>query len=129
MIRLFIENTPIDLADDVNFAITKQWEDLTNPTTIINDWSKTIDVPFTKNNNNTFGHIYLADRDIVYDASITQYIGLYFDPMRKLDFRLEYDESVVMTGYAKMNRVNKVDGSGTYQISLNGTLGKVLQEM
>jgi len=125
--RLFIENREIDLDNSVSFNITKQWEDLTNPTTIINDWSKTIEIPFTKNNNLIFGHIYNVDMKTI-EGDYTL-MGLYFNPLKKLDFRLEYNGSVIMTGYAKMNTVNKKDGNGRYNITLNGSLGKILQEM
>ena len=47
MIRLFIENTEVELLEKVQFAITKAYEDLDNPTNIKNDWSKTISIPFT----------------------------------------------------------------------------------
>jgi hypothetical protein len=50
-IELYIEDKPIELDESVNFAITRQFEDINNPTTIINDWSKTISIPFTAHNN------------------------------------------------------------------------------
>lgn len=65
MVRLYIENNEIELTNDVQVAITKQFEELSNPTTIINDWSKTVSLPFTTQNNNVFGHIYNEDRIIV----------------------------------------------------------------
>jgi hypothetical protein len=61
-IELYIENQPIELDKNVTFAITKQFEDLSNPTTIINDWTKTINIPFTKKNNTIFGGIFSPDR-------------------------------------------------------------------
>ena len=55
--RLFIENREIELDETVQFAITKQFEDLINPTAIINEWSKTVSIPFTASNNALLGHI------------------------------------------------------------------------
>lgn len=126
-IRLFIENREIDLDKNVEFAITKQFEDLTNPTVIINDWSKTVEIPFTTNNNTIFGNIYNADRQIA-DGDYTL-MGIYFNPLKKLDFRLEYCGDVVMSGYAKMNSIEQKDGRGSYNITLNGQLGKIFQEL
>lgn len=125
MVRLFIQNNEIDLTDDVQVAITKEFEELSNPTTIINDWSKTVSIPFTTNNNKIFGHIYSPDKAIVGGGSI----GIYFNPLLKLDFRLEWDNSIIMIGYAKLNTVKQVAGKGTYEITLFGELGKVFQEM
>ena len=128
MTRLFIENKEIELDESVQFAITKQFEDLSNPTNIINDWSKTVSIPFTATNNEIFGHIYNPDRLIVVGTSDTL-TGIYFDPLKKLDMRLQYGDNVLMTGYAKMNEIKQSNGKGTYEITLFGQLGKVLQEM
>ena len=128
MTRLFIENREIELDESVQFAITKQFEDLSNPTAIINDWSKTVSIPFTAHNNEIFGHIYNPDRLIVVGTSDTL-TGIYFDPLKKLDMRLQYGDIVLMTGYAKMNEIKRSNGKGTYELTLFGQLGKVLQEM
>lgn len=260
MIRLFIEDKEVELNENVQVAITKQFEDLSNPTTIINDWSKTVSIPFTQNNHKLFGHIYNPDkivitnrssnlisspsrirkwngstyvddslvggelvcdlntqyiqlgfqkadwkytatknyscnndthtyefiydsvkdyrlefsfRDlsseasnnevyfaqwdlngigliegetyvvsfshrksgnnyIIYDWALTKrpsFTGLYFDPYKKLNFRLQWNDDVLMTGYAKMNEIKQTAGKGTYDITLFGQLGKVLQEL
>ena len=126
--RLIIENREIELDETVQFAITKQFEDLSNPTTIINDWSKTVSIPFTARNNAIFGHIYNPDRLIVSGTSDIL-TGIYFDPLKKLDMRLQCGDNVLMTGYAKMNQIKQNNGKGTYEITLFGKLGKLFQEM
>ena len=129
MTRLFIENREIELDETVQFAITKQFEDLSNPTTIINDWSKTVSIPFTANNNRIFGHIYSPDKMTVATSDSADHVGIYFDPYRKLNMRLMWGDAILMTGYAKMNEVKQVSGKGTYELTLFGQLGKVFQEM
>lgn len=127
MVNLYIENRLIELDKEVQFAITKTFEDITNPTSIINDWSKTVSIPFTHNNNEIFGHIYNPDRLTLHNGLSTT--GLYFDPLKKLNFRLEWDSSLLMSGYAKMTSITKSNGKGRYNITLNGELGKIFQEM
>ena len=127
--RLFIENREIELDETVQFAITKQFEDLSNPTIIINDWSKTVSIPFTARNNAIFGHIYNPDKLTVEGGSNQALTGIYFDPYKKLDMRLQWGDDVLMVGYAKMNEVKQSNGKGTYEITLFGELGKVFQEM
>ena len=39
-IQLFIEGREVELRDDVQFPLTKVFDDLTNPTKIIADFSK-----------------------------------------------------------------------------------------
>jgi mRNA-degrading endonuclease RelE of RelBE toxin-antitoxin system len=127
--RLFIENREIELDETVQFAITKQFEDLSNPTTIINDWSKTVSIPFTARNNGIFGHIYNPDKLTVEGGSNQPLTGNYFNPYKKLDMRLQWGDDVLMVGYAKMNEVKQNNGKGTYELTLFGQLGKVFQEM
>ena len=127
--RLIIENKEIELDETVQFAITKQFEDLSNPTTIINDWSKTVSIPFTARNNAIFGHIYNPDKLTVEGGSNQALAGIYFNPYKKLDMRLQFGDDVLMVGYAKMNEVKQNNGKGTYEITLFGELGKVFQEM
>ena len=111
MIRLFIENQEVELNNEVTFAITKQFEDITNPTTIINDWSKTVEIPFTASNNKLFGHIYNPDKVIVDNVLNT---GIYFNPLKKMNFRLEYNDAVLMQGYGKMNSITQSNGNGSF---------------
>ena len=125
MVRLFIENQEVELDKTVQFALTTQFENLSNPTDIINTWSKTVSIPFTQKNNQLFGFIYNPERLTVEGGTI----GIYFNPLKKLDFRLEWNNAVLITGYAKMNEIKQSNGNGTYEISLFGVLGKVFQEL
>ena len=126
-IRLFLENQEIELSEQSIIAITRQFEEITNPTIICNDWSKTIQIPFTTKNNRIFGLLYNPDR-LTQENDLSK-IGMYFDPYRKIEFRLEYQDSVIMTGYAKNIYSTQTNGVGYYSITLNGELGKVFQEM
>lgn len=128
MIRLFLENHEVELNEAVSFAITKQFEDVASPATIKNDWSKTVRIPFTQVNNKIFGMLFNPDRLIVEgDSSL---MGVYFNPYKKVNFRLQWGDTIVMQGYAKNISVNReADNKGTYNITLNGELGKVFQEM
>lgn len=128
MIRLYIEGSEVELNEQVQFAITKQFEDLSKPTLIKNDWSKTVEIPFTLKNHYLFGHIYNPDRLTVVNTSNTL-TGIYFDPLKKLDMRLQWGDNVLMTGYAKMNEIKQINGNGTYNITLFGQLGKIFQEL
>lgn len=129
--QLYIYDFEIELDEEVQFLLNKQFEDLSNPAEIINDWSKTVSIPFTEKNNKTFGYIYNPNRVIASDGTETSYtrMGIYFDPTKKLDFRLVYDSFVLMEGYAKMNDIKMTNNNGTYNITLYGTLGKIFQEM
>ena len=125
MLRLFIENNEIELDNEVQFSLNREFENITNPTTIINSWSKTVNIPFTQKNNQIFGHIYNPDRKNGNGSSM----GINFNPLKKLNFRLDWGNAIMMQGYAKMNEVRQSEGVGHYQITLFGELGKVFSEM
>lgn len=129
--QLYIEGKEVELDKSVQFALNKQFEELSNPTTIINDWSKTVSIPFTASNNRLFGYLYKPERVIVGTSNPDSYksMGIYFDPTKKLDFRLVYNTITLMTGYAKVNSVKQSKGKGTYEMTLFGQLGKIFQEM
>ena len=129
--QLFIENKEVELNDKVQFLLNKQFEDISNPTIIINDWSKTISIPFTEHNNRLFGYIYKPERIIIGTTSPSSYknMNMYFDPTKKLDFKLIYNTTLVMEGYAKMNSIKVTDSESSYEITLYGTLGKLFYEM
>lgn len=124
-LRIFIEGEELDSLDTVTVPITKQFEELSDPTVICNDYSKTVTVPLSKNNNEIFGHCYNPDRLIVSGSEDTPLIGIYFDPYKKLNCRLQWGDDVFFTGYAKML---KVTNKG-YEVTINGELGKIFQEL
>ena len=128
MIRLFLNNKEVELNSSVSFAINKQFEDITSPADIKNDWSKTVQIPFSQSNNKLFGELFKVDRLIVEGDSTL--MGIYFDPYKKVDFRLQWGDAIIMQGYAKnIDVVKSANGEGHYNITLNGELGKVFQEM
>lgn len=123
MIKLYIENKLVELDENFSAPITKTFENLNNPTQIINTYSKTITIPHTQNNDRLFGFLFNPDRLTAREG--TTLTGIYFDPYQKIAFRLEYNDYVLMTGYLKVLTVT----SKGYECSLNGELGKIFQEM
>lgn len=127
--KLYIEDKLVELNDGVQFAINKQFEDIKNPTTIINEWTKTISIPFTSKNNTLFGNIFRPDRAVVTSTTPHPNSGIYFDPTKKASFRLMLGSILVMRGYAKLTQVKMNNGVGTYEVNLFGQLGDVLQNI
>lgn len=125
--RLYIEDREVELNSSVTFALTKTFEDLHDPTAIINDWSKTVSIPFTNKNHAIFGNSFRVDRRVVSGGA--QNVGMDFDPTKKASFRLYVGPSLVMTGYAKLTSIKRVSGRGSYEVNLFGQLGDVLQQL
>lgn len=126
-LQLIIEGMEVELKEGVIVALTKEFDNLSNVTDIINTWSKTVSVPFTTQNHKVFGEIYRYDKAITTGADIP--IGINIDPSRRLEFKLLYNGTVFMSGYAKMNGATMKNGIGTYNLNLFGQLGMVFNEL
>jgi hypothetical protein len=122
-LRIFIENRELDTLDSVTVPITKQYEEISDPTVICNDYSKTVTIPLSPNNNEIFNYAYNPDRIII--SSDGPFVGLNFDPYKKLDCRVQWGDAIVLQGYAKMLQVTQ-DG---YEVTINGELGKIFNEL
>lgn len=125
--RLFLNNEEVELDNKVDFTINKAFEDITDPTTIINEWSKTVNIPFTNRNNQLFGSIFSIDRQILTGGSHPT--GIYFDPTKKADFKLLYNNSLIMSGYCKLTTVTVKNSGSYYNINLFGQLGNIFHEL
>lgn len=79
-IKLYIENNEVDLQEGVDFPLTKTWNYIENPSEYINDYSKTIKLPRTKNNDSLFGNIFDLNhvsqvRDVFNLLSVESVVG------------------------------------------------------
>lgn len=126
MIKLYLQNRLMELDDDVQISLSKYFENISKPTNRYVEWSKTVSIPYTQANNQFFAAIYNPDRVI---TTGTSNIGIDFDPYKKIDMRLEYSNSTIMLGYAKMENSTWDGSTGHYEITLFGELGKIYQEL
>ena len=54
-LQLFVEDQELDLTGTETFPLNKTFDNLNNPTDIIVEYSKSINVPITLNNNRILG--------------------------------------------------------------------------
>ena len=52
----------VDIDDKLGVSFTKKWENLEDPTKMYADWSKTINLPVTANNNKLFENLFRPDQ-------------------------------------------------------------------
>lgn len=114
MLRLFLENREVELSQDIQVAITGQFEDISNPTLIKNDWSKTISIPFTSNNNAIFGYIFNEDRIAIEETPrnylpSTPYIAKEWNGSSYVNHSQPNWNTIQITGDTSYLRVNTVD--------------------
>lgn len=103
----------LEIDSSITIPLNFQWEDLTNPTAIINTFSKTVSVPASAKNDKVFDHIYNFDH-LIYQ----------FDPSKRTDFVLTVNGDIVTSGYFKLKNVDTLNNRPqNYNIELFGGVG------
>lgn len=126
-IQIFLADQELQLSEQISFPLNKTFENLSNPTDIIVQHSKSINIPITSHNNKIFANAYRLDRAIV--GSTSDNIGLYLDPTKRIPFRMTYNHSLLMEGYAKFVSASYSTQNKYYTINLFGMIGEIFQEM
>lgn len=126
-IQLFLADQELQLSEQVSFPLNKTFENLSNPTDIIIQYSKSINIPITAHNNIIFANAYRLDRAVV--GSSSDNIGLYLDPTKRIPFKMMYNHSLLMEGYAKFVSASYSTQNKYYTINLFGMIGEIFQEM
>lgn len=126
MIEIYIgnEGDKLDLSEEVRVLMSYELEKLQNPTIIKNNFSKTITIQGTPNNDRIFGYYYKLDRTVVDNRSGFEYnSGMYFDASKRTDFKIFCGAELVESGYMQLNNIVKKNNITEYQITLYGGIG------
>ena len=106
-IKIQIPNGILDIkSDDIGFELVYSIAEIQNIEAKDSPYSKSIIIPGSKNNNYHLGNIY--------DINETY---TYFNPNYKTPARVTVNDTVVMDGYMKLNRINilkNVDSMGNH---------------
>lgn len=121
-IELYLDDNLVEINKDIDFVLNKQYTNLTDLTSIIVDYSKTIKVPMTPHNNELFNYVYKFEHQTVIGIDTISY-----NPSQKIPMTMLFNGSIVMEGYALLNSVNMKDK--VYEINLYGQLGKIFSEL
>lgn len=111
----------VDLYDEISIPITYTILDIREPDKKKTNWTKSLTIPGTKNNNRIFNHIY----DITKDGWVT--IGNYhvyqgFNPNLRKEVIIMQDGIQVFKGNLQLKKVTKREDHIEYDINLSGDL-------
>lgn len=120
ILDFYIGNQKIDIGDDFQIIMNYTLENLEKPATINNQYSQTISIRGTENNNKVFGDIFKLDREQLYNDNI--YTGVYFNPISRTPYSLYRNGELVNSGYMQLNDI-EVGNEIIYKITLYGGLG------
>lgn len=112
-IDLYINNQLVELGEDFEVNMTYTVEQTTNPTAIKNNYSKTITIPATAQNNRIFENIW--NMGSIYNGG--------FDLTKKADFQLFLNGDKMEEGYIKIDNIIKKGTNAEYKCTLFGGLG------
>lgn len=121
-IELFLDGNPLEIDKDIDFVLNKQFTELTDLTSIIVDYTKTVKVPMTPRNNELFNYVYKLEHQVLMNEDIISY-----DPSQKINMTMTFNGSIVMDGYAVLNSVNLKEK--VYEINLYGQLGSIFSSL
>ena len=125
-VRIYLENYQIDTDENSIIAMTMCYSYLEDPTTVAGDYSKTIKIPGTVNNNKIFGQIWNLDRTVLYGDSNT---SVYFNPSKKTEAKIYIGPELFKTGYVQLNNIIKDKNVITYEITFYSELCNVLHNL
>lgn len=114
-VRLFIGGMEVEFKTVPDILYNFQVDKLTDPAAVKNSYSKTIQIPGTRQNNRIFDDFFLND----YRTGAAN-----FDASKKTSFTIYIDSDVYETGYCRLDSVTQNKHYWEYSVSLFGGLGE-----
>ena len=126
MIELYIDNKLVELSDSIDYSLTKSFFDLSDPSKLCDDWSKTIKIPMTEANRKLFGQWQIPNRASVGGNSQT---GIEFSPYIKVGYSLYENGMRIMEGHLKMNKTVYSQKDKNFDVTLYGNWNESLHQL
>lgn len=128
MIELYIDNKLVELSDSIDYSLTKSFFDLSDPSKLCDDWSKTIKIPMTENNRKLFGQWQIPNRATTGLNGKSQ-TGIEFSPYTKVGYSLYENGARIMEGHIKMNKTVYSQKDKNFEITLYGNWNESLHQL
>jgi hypothetical protein len=119
MIEIIVNNQALEF-DEIDLQITKNIADIREPQQRQSEWSKTITIPGTPNNNKLFNHIFDVNK------SITQF---QYNPNKKASCLLLVDGAVHLQGFIRLTDIVANDEQISYNITIHGQLSDLFNDI
>lgn len=127
--EIIVNNQSLQLTEDLSMAFTYSISDIRQPEKRQTDFSKTITIPATKQNNQIFSHIYKIDKLINttnYNVNFTP----EFNPNLKATAKVYIDGINVFDGVIQLLNINILDNTNiNYEVCLFGKLSNIFYNL
>lgn len=121
--EIFINNTQIDLSDDLSIPLNYAIADIREPQKRNTNFSKTVVLPGTASNNVLFSHIWDIGVNLISSGNTN--FNPTFNPNLKADVLIFQDGNEVFKGFAKLDNIVNTDGKVEYEMSFYGNLANI----
>ena len=128
MIELYIDNKLVELSDSIDYSLTTSFFDLSDPSKLCDDWSKTIKIPMTENNRKLFGQWQIPNRATTGLNGNSQ-TGIEFSPYTKVGYSLYENGARIMEGHLKMNKTVYSQKDKNFEVTLYGNWNESLHQL
>lgn len=129
MIELYIENKLVELSDSIDYSLTKSFFDLSDPSKLCDDWSKTIKIPMTEANKKLFGQWQIPNRVTGVINGEKSQTGIEFSPYTKVGYSLYENGARIMEGHIKMNKTVYSQKDKNFEVTLYGNWNESLHQL
>lgn len=120
MLELRINSKTADIKEESIIAVTKQYESVSNPLNYYADWSKTVKLPISANNNAIFSNFNRLDSTVT---------NISIDPTKKIPCMILNNQEPVLEGYCKLENANTIYTDECYEITIYSTFGLIMNEL
>ena len=128
MIELYIDNKLVELSDSIDYSLTKSFFDLSDPSKLCDDWSRTIKIPMTENNRKLFGQWQIPNR-VTTEVHGNSQTGIEFLPYTKVGYSLYENGARIMEGHLKMNKTVYSQKDKNFEVTLYGNWNESLHQL
>lgn len=125
MTEMFIENKRLDITEELSALITYAVDDIRDFEHKQSNFSKTIVLPGTANNNTLFGHIFDARVSNSYDED-SDNVSTNFNPAAAADCIIFQNRMQVFKGTIRLMEIVVDKGQVEYEVSVFGELGSLV---
>jgi len=124
--EIFIEGRRLDLSEDISMEFTYQIDDIREFATRETNFSKTIVLPGTSNNNKQFGYVFEFGSENFYESSQSN-VGYNFNASKSASCVIYVDRVQIFQGSLRLLEMIVDNGVVEYEVSVFGELGGLVQ--
>jgi hypothetical protein len=114
--QLLLDTYVIELSDEDLVPVNKSVYDVQEPETRKSNFTKTIELPYSRINNQVFASYFDVSMNIDNDLQFDP----FYNPTKKVKATYYEESLIILTGYAQLKGISNTNGEIKYQLILFG---------